>query len=492
MNGKASEVQGLGPAGGERLGTKAVRGSLWISLSTAISVGVQALSMIILARMLTPADFGLFAMLMVFAGLLRAVADFGVGNAIIQRQTATQSQLSSMYWLSIAGGVALCALFIAISPLAAAFYHQPAINALAPWIAATFLLAPLGSQFGSLLQRDLRNARIAIIEISANCAGLGTAIWLAWRGTGALALVGQLLAMSAVRSAMQIVLGRRAWRPDIHFSPAGLRPLLSFSGFQSGERIANFIAANADYFVIGRFCGAGALGFYKMAFDIITLPLRFVNPIGNQVMFPAFARKQDDTAVITNAFLKVAQGSGWAAFPFYAACAAVSGLLVRAICGSGWTESAVLLALMVPMGIAKFISVPSAIMALAKGLVKIGFKWNCIAALCNMALFPMAAYWQGARGVAAIFSVLSVAYVVISYRDFIGKTIGLRASAYLAEIGKPLTAACIAGIAAWLATHGLRSAGIGELWAQAIMACACGLICYGGLAWWWMRRKRGD
>jgi O-antigen/teichoic acid export membrane protein len=291
-----------------------------------------------------------------------------------------------------------------------AFYDQPRLTDLMPWVAAAFLFAAVGQMSMSVLQRDLRFDRMAAAELGGVVGGTAVAILSASQGAGALALVWGLLANQAVRATLFIRLAWPWWRPRLRFRRADVRGHLGFGLYQMGERSINYLYANVDYLLIGRFLGAEALGAYSIAYQVVVLPLHKLNPVLTRVAFPVFAKKQRDDAALRRGFAELVRLIAFVVFPLLVGLAVVAPQLVPLAFGDGWGASVPLIQILAGLGVLKAVGNPIAPLLLAKDRPDIGFRMNVF-----VLLFTGIALWSVVGlGVAAVaWTYLGV--VVVSF-----------------------------------------------------------------------------
>jgi O-antigen/teichoic acid export membrane protein len=236
-------------------------------------------------------------------------------------------------------------------------------------------------------------------------------------------VAGQIV-YSGMKSVLLMFLSFRLMPLCFSLEVPSLGPYLRFGMFQMGERVVSFFATNIDYIIIGRFLGARELGFYKIAYELVTVPQRLVSPIFNTVTLPRFAKSQHDDAVLREGILQVLRVLTLVTFPLLFGLAASAQVFVPAVYGSGWEPAVPLLWLLTVMALCKTVGSVGGTVIITKGRVKAGFIWNCIIASCNTVTFMIVAR-GGAWTVAAAYSILSLAYLLSSYRSYFAATIGL-------------------------------------------------------------------
>jgi O-antigen/teichoic acid export membrane protein len=221
---------------------------------------------------------------------------------------------------------------------------------------------------------------------------------MAVRGYGVLSLLMGALVTAAARSAYLVVCGLPRWRPRLHFHPSDLKPFLSFGLFQMGERSLNYLAFQLDKIFIGSLLGAQALGYYAIAYELMSRPLQIINPIFTRVAFPVFANLQDHEQRLRNAFLQLIRVVATLLMPVYFGMMVLAEPLITVLLGRGWEASAFLLQILAILGLFYSIGNPFGSLLLAKGKANIAFYLNVLAAI----LYGAAIWGGSAAGTAGI------------------------------------------------------------------------------------------
>ncbi|HRQ61730.1 MAG TPA: MOP flippase family protein, partial [Alphaproteobacteria bacterium] len=268
-------------------------GVRWNGASMAFVTTCHVLMLVILARFLAPSDFGLMAVMMVVIGIAQACMDMGISNAIVQRQSITHEQLSSLYWLNIFCGAVVSVVVFLSAPLVAAFYGHENLTELLRMLSAMFTLGAIGQQFKVLCQKTMQFRRLAGCEMLAAFCALVMAVFGAMQGWGAHALVAAFLTQAVVSSSYFLLVGlSHHHRPALMYHPKSLEGFISFGLYQMGERLAGALYQNADNILIGKFLGVQALGFYTLAWQICIIPMQRLSPVLSRILFPLYARMQ--------------------------------------------------------------------------------------------------------------------------------------------------------------------------------------------------------
>lgn len=434
------------------------------SSGVAISA-IQYLQLMVLARLLAPAHFGVMALAIVALGIALAVADVGLRATLVYRQDATELQLSSLYWTMAGGGILLgLAVWGAAGPLAALF-GEPELASALGILAWTVPVAMFGEPFLSLLQRDLRFGRIALVETAAAVASATTGIVLALGGAQLMALVGAHVMAVSIRSVGGALAARSTWWPRLYFRAGDVAPVARFGLFQMGERLLNHWSTNVDYLVIGTFLGAHALGIYRVAYDLVLVPVFKVAPVVSRVAFPVFARRQDDDLALRSGFLDMTRLLAFLLFPALAGGAILAPYLVPLVLGDGWEAAVPLIQVLAVVGAAKSLGNATGSLLLAKGRADLGFYLNLGTALAYTLGFALAVRY-GTIGVAITFAALNLLYLFVS-RLVLFDLVGLDWGSYLKAVAPSLVAAALMG-AGVVAGLRLMPAGVDAIGAVAV------------------------
>lgn len=393
----------------------ALKGFQWTSISTLTVTALQFITIVILARLLSPEAFGLVAILTVVVGFSQVFMDMGLSQAIIHRQDATHSQLSSLYWLNIAAGLVLSIVVYLAAPLIAAFYDHPEITEMIRTLSAVFIIISLGNQYRVLCQKELQFGRLALAEISAAICFFVVALTSALWGLGVYALIYGLMTQVCVSSLIFLILGlRHHHRPAFKYRHQELRGFFSFGLYQMGERSMNYLNANIDNLLIGKFLTMEMLGYYSLAWQLCIFPVTKINPILSKVAFPVFAKLQKDN-IQMNAFYTVfIRGVSLIIIPVMVFMFYFSYPVTDLVYGDGWALTAMIIPILAGVGIVKAIGSPGGALFLALGRADIGFWWNGLWLFAITAsLLAILIYAPGIQNVAYGVLALSLVFTCV-------------------------------------------------------------------------------
>jgi O-antigen/teichoic acid export membrane protein len=388
---------------------KSVVGGVAAVSSQGVRFVLQTATTMVLARLLSPQDFGLQGMVVVVTGFLALFRDAGLGMATIQRLEVTHEQTSTLFWINVAVGAILATLCAALGPLVVAFYHEPRLYWIAVVSGATFMFNGLAAQHQALLQRGMRFVTQAKIDVLSLAVGSGTGIVMALLGFGYWSLVGMAMANSiVVAAAVWIAV---PWVPGPPRRRSGIRSMLHFGGLATCNSFVVFLAWNAEKLLLGRFWGADALGLYGRAFQLVTMPVQQLNGAIGNVAFPALSRIQDDAKRLARSFLRGFSLLISLSIPITITCALFAEEIVRIVLGAKWMEAAPIFRLLAPVALVFAVANPLSWLVLSTG--RIGRLLSMSAATTPLVILGIVlGLSHGPKGVALGYS-LAMSLLVI-------------------------------------------------------------------------------
>jgi O-antigen/teichoic acid export membrane protein len=355
---------------------QAFRGVRWTALSSLVRIGLTLVQVVVLARLLTPADFGLMALAASLLALLETFADAGVSNAIIHRQETDPGRLSSLYWLNVATGAGIALLLALASPLLAAFYDAPLLQ---PLLLAGALHLVASASWQQLLVRaemELRFGALAATQVPACAAGVAVSLLVAAQGGGALALAAGLLAQSVTAAGLGWLLLARGWRPSLRLRPGEIRPHLAFGAYTVANSLVNSVSSQVDVLVGGRMLQPQALGEYSVSRNLCLQVGTTLNPVVTRVGLPLLARARSDPALLKDVYLQAVRMTASVNFPLYAGLALFAPEVVALLLGPQWDAAVPLLRLFALWGALRALINPVGALLLACGRADLSLWWN--------------------------------------------------------------------------------------------------------------------
>lgn len=451
----------------------------WMVAGRLVTQGSRFLVSVILARLLTPEAFGVVAVAMTTIVALEILKDLGTGAALIQRPEVDQRLLSSVFFLNIVAGFVAAGLMAFGAPVIAGFFDTPDATPVVRAFALVLAVGGLTQVHHALLRRRMRFGGVAAVEMIAALTNGVVSIVLALVGLGVWSMVWGNLAGVVVGSVVAWVAS--GWKPSAQFRLADLRAIAGFSLHTAAYNVTTFALENTDKILVGRLLGTAPLGVYTLAQRTISYPLESISRVLMQVLFPAFARAQDDNEVLRKGYSRAAGAVAFVTLPVMVGVAVTADPLVRAVLGERWIELIPLLWFMAPAGaLGALLSCVNTLYS-AKGRADWMFRWGLASGAVMLTAFAIGLQW-GLQGLAIAYLAVMVVQVPVGYAivlrliDMPLRAMGRVLAPYVA-----MTAAM--AVAAWLTVRLLASTGATP-WAQLGAAVGVGALVYGGLALW--------
>ena len=317
---------------------RTISGAFITTASQATQFLLNLASIMVMARLLTPRDFGLYAMVTTVTGFLWMFQDAGLSTATVQRQKITHAQVSNLYWVNVGVGGVTSLIVAALAPVVAWFYREPRLVGVTLVLSGTFLLASSAVQHIALLNRQMRFGVIAMIYIVSALTGYLTGVGMALLGYGYWALVGASVTQGAVQLGLSWLIS--GWRPKLPSRNTQTWQMLTFGANITGGSLIYSLARGVDTLLIGRFFGAAAVGLYSRAAILLIRPLQqFTIPI-NAVLVPTLSRIQTEPDRYRRTFLRVYEAMALVSFLCTGLLLALARPLTLVVLGPKWEQAA--------------------------------------------------------------------------------------------------------------------------------------------------------
>jgi PST family polysaccharide transporter len=448
-----------------------------MAFSQAGRVITQLLGMVVLARLLSPSDFGVIAMAWLVTAFAGIFHDLGTKAALIQRRELPGALLDSVFWLNVGFGLALAVVIGLLAPAIAALMREPRLTGVLWVLAIAFPIASLGLVQQGLLERAARFRAVALIESGAAFAGLASGVVAALAGWGVYSLVSQ-----AVTGWIFMTVGlwaASAWRPAWRCSPALLREIAGFSGNLVGFQIFTYFARNMDTMLIGRFLGATELGYYNLAYRLMIWPLQNISWVAGRAFFPALSRLQDDKPRLRQAYVRAAAAVFLVTAPLTLGLFVLREPFVVAIMGERWLKVADLLFWLAPASMVQSVGTTASLLYISTGRTDLMFRFGMIFGLAVVCAIAVGLQW-GVEGVAAAYCaaavVLFLPRLAVPFR-----LVGLSVSAFLRRLLPTFFAAVL--MALLIAELSEPSAVLVHAqWARLVLLAAAGAALYAAVS----------
>ncbi len=382
------------------LGKSFVRGATSRVTATIVRVALNVSATMVLARILTPDDYGVIAMVLVVVGFLRLFKEFGLSIATVQKKDIGHNEVNSLFWINTGIGLVIAGVCAALAPVASWFYDEPRVLPVFAALGATFLMAGLSAQHQALLKRQMRFGVLAAIDLLATAAGIVVAIIVALRGGRHWALVWMQLVVGGLSAAGVCLLSK--WRPTFSFRFAAAKDLLSFGGNYSGFVLLHHIARTSDRLLLAKVLGASTVGLYDRAYRLLLLPIQLINAPITDVTIPTLSRLQHDSGAFRAYFRKILNAATYLTATMIALLAVSSAEVIAIVLGDQWIEAGEVFRILAIAALAQpFLNIVGCAL-LSLGRAKLLLRLSLAYAPIYVGAFCIGLQW-GARGVALAF-----------------------------------------------------------------------------------------
>ena len=458
------------------LARAAVAGVRWTTLSMVVTLATQIVRLLFLGRLLTPDEFGLMAIMLVVLGLAEQVAQFGLGDALVQREQPTQLERSSLYWLSVCLGLIAFVLICGASAPVAALVSMPEVAKLLPVLATVFLFVPFGNQPRALLQRSLDFRALALSDIVSVVTGAVVAVLLAWRGYGIWSMLLGHLAQCAMSTVLLLAAcWRRDMLPRAEFQFDVTRSYLKFGSYVLGSNLLNFANRRIDQLAVGALLGPTALGYYSMAYNLALQPLAKINPVLTKVAYPLLARVQSDPARLRDGYFELMRMLVLVNAPLLLGVSVVAPMLVPLAIGEQWLPAVPVLQVLSVAAI--FLSVGNAggCLVLARGRPDLALRWNALLVVIVPTAVIVGGSLGGLPGVAWALLVSQCVLFVLWYVFVVKGILGPSLGGYLGSVAHAALAGVVQALCVALLLTQIESV---PAPARLVAAIVCGAAVY--------------
>jgi O-antigen/teichoic acid export membrane protein len=459
--------------------SRVLRGFVWVFASQAGLQLARAIAAIAIARLLTPEEYGLAALALVFSSVVLIFSDMALGAALLQRPTLTEADRSTAFWTMIVGGAVFTVVGVAISGPVAALYGQPEAQPLLAALSATFILTALGATQQMLMLRDMDFRRVEVLPAFGVLAGGIVGVALAANGAGAWAIIIMQVVGVTVTSALAWL--RSEWRPHWMFSKASLRDMAGFSSYMVGHRVLYYLQVNGDRFLIGKYIGTAALGVYAVAYNTMLVPASKIGGPLQRLLSPAFCRMQDEPERIAAAWARVTRLMAAVTVPALAGLVVVAPEFVPVVLGDKWLEAVPIVQILAWVGIVQALQTLNNDILMARDRTRTIFRFTVVLTSAHLIAFIVGLHW-GVIGVAVAYAI-STTLVEPAQSVLAARALGVSPMIFFRSVAKVFQAALGMCAVVLAVRWALIDAGVEG--APLLLACiAAGAISYVPLCAW--------
>ena len=399
----------------------------------------------VMARLLTPGDYGLVGMVAFFTVFVSMYKDLGLSAATIQKSEINSEQISTLFWVNVLLSLVIALFTAAMAPFIAWFYGEPQLTWITVVTAAGFIISGLAVQHEALLRRQMRYFALAMISLTSMAVGYAVGIILAWKGFRYWALVASQLAVAATSTLLIFSFVR--WIPGLPKRDTGARSMIRFGGNLTGFTTINYFSRNLDNLLIGRFWGAQQLGLYTRAYQLMALPIDQINEPIRSVAVPSLSRLADSPESYRRAYLRMLEKIALLTMPGVVLMIVTSDWIIHIVLGPQWAGATRIFVLLGVTALFQPIANTTGWLLISQGRTNHMLKWGLISGPIIMGSIVAGLPW-GAVGVAASYAFTRVCIVDPLLYWFVGRKGPVRTMDFYRTIAPFVLASLCALIAA--------------------------------------------
>ncbi len=430
---------------------KAVRGAGAVVFSQILVYGIQMLGTLVLARLLTPGDFGLVAMVTAFSMLLQNFGIVGFTEAIIQKDEINHKQISTLFWINLLISLLLTVIFVFSAPLIVWFYKKSELKLITIITAFGFIFNCLATQHLALLRRNMRFYSITANDIIAATISVLLAIALAWWGWGYWALVVKCVSLPFITAIGAWIICK--WRPGLPALGTGVSSMVKFGINAFSSYSLYYFSRNLDKVLIGWYHGTISLGNYDRAYHLFVLPANQLSHPLTSVAVATLSRLKNDPEKFKRYYLKAVSILAFIGMALSAMLALIGNDLILLALGPQWDTAGKIFSVFGPCIGIMLIYFTNGWLHLSLGRPDRWFRWNIVAFIVTAISFVIGLPF-GPLGVAVGYT---ISFYVLIFPNLLyaGKPINLEFLSIVSVIWKYLASALVSGLLCWYILYSL-------------------------------------
>lgn len=389
--------------------TRAIRGGSLLFATSILGMVLSMAAQVVLARLLTPDDFGVVAMGMVLVNFVMLFKDFGLSVAIIREPTITHREVTQIWWLNTLLGVGIGAAVFAGAPSVGVFYDDARVSLVLRSLSLVFVLAPMSAHHLAILNRKMRFGDVAKIGAWASFIGIAVGVFAGWSSHSYWALVWAQIAIHT--STLALAWSSTRWFPGMPGRDWSIRRMVGFGGNVTGFNLINYLSAYAGNLLIGWQFGAGPLGLYDKANSLFMTPVRNIYKPVSGVMVPALSRLSGDDDRYRRAYSEALEKTSLIIMPAMAWLSVSADWVVAALLGEKWQACSPLLMMFAIVGLGNCLARPTGWLFMTQDRTSEMLRWGVLSGLVRMGGVALGLFW-GVVGVAASFCLISFLFLI--------------------------------------------------------------------------------
>lgn len=428
---------------------RSARNTLIAIIAQGLKAAIHLITIVTLARLLSPDDFGVMAMVTSITIALEQLKDGGISAAFVQRAELSPAHASTLYWVSVAFTTAIALITAASAPLVSAFYGEARLVPLTLLLALAIQLSGLAMPQQAILRRHMQFGTLAVIGVVSPLIGAAVSICLAWFGGGVWGLAIQPVAQAGVQLILCTFLS--PWRPSLVFVPAECRESLGMGLNLTGFTLVNYFARNLDNVLVGRLFGAASLAFYKQSYDLMTMPLTLVLSPLSAVAVASLSRLRLQPDEFRSFYRRYAGYVISLSMPLAVTMIVCAEHVIRAAFGDAWLQSVPLLRVLAVCAVVQPAINTTSWVYLSLGTTRRMFRFSIVSTALTIGAFLIGVPY-GVKGIAVAYSTYVVLHAVPSFVvAFWGTDLTLR------DVGKSAFVPCVGALFCGLICYAIQS-----------------------------------
>jgi len=415
------------------LKSKTFFGLIWNAVNNGSLTILNLLITAILARLLSPEAFGIMGMVQLVIMFISKINEFGLSVAIVQEDNLTQIKLSSLFYLNILIGILMTGATYFSADIISQFFEESSLIVFIKIISIVFFIVSFSLIQKSLLRKNMEFKKIFIVQLMSLIIYGITTIILAYNNFGVRSLVYGYIAKHISETILYHIFHQ--WYPSLKFDFNTIKGLMSFGSYLMGSSFLGYFSENLDYLIIGKILGATSLGYYTIAFKIITIPMKKIGWLINKTFLPAFSKIKNDKGKIKKYYLKIIEVISLITFPMMIGMAVVAEEFTLLVYGEQWIQSIIIIQILAIAGLVKSLTTTVGTIFFSQGRSDITFKWN-VFTLFSLLIFMYIGTKWGLIGVTIAVSIFNI-YIFPFVFIIVGRLINMSFREVLLAVSKP-------------------------------------------------------
>ena len=417
-----------------KLVKEAAKEGIWLTIFKIISQTFSWISTLIIARILSPEDYGLMEMATIFTGYVGLFSELGLGAAIVQKKDISEEEISSLFWFLVVIGFIFGFICLILSYPTALIFHEKRVLKITQatgilYIIGSFIIVP-----SNLIARRLKFKIIGFIDALSVTLCCIAMIIIAKLGGGVWTLIGGHIIRQFLRCVFYFSFSK--WKPRLHFNLKEIKPYIKFGINIAGARTFFYVYTKSDRFFGGRVLGSEGLGYYCLSLQLSSIPLDKIVALINTISFPVFSKYQEEKVFFNLFYLKLNKFISFIMFPMYLGGIFIADELIPVVLGKKWAPIIFPFKILCISKLLTAITAHNPVCNNAQGRP----HWNLYYSLVNFILLPVSFFIASKYGLngliipwITVFPVLRLGYIWITI-----KKLDISVKAYIVSFKKPV------------------------------------------------------